>query len=134
MPPECRPCRGGGERARGGDGNMRALMWSQQRSPRGSAMRLVPTLSALAVACLSVLAAAREPDVNLPDIGSSAASLATPQELREYGAGMLQEMRAYDLVVDDPLLVDYINALGYRLVASSDHPDPGFTFFIVRDD
>jgi len=97
-------------------------------------MRLVPTLSALAVACLSVLAGAREPDVKLPDIGSSAASLATPQELREYGAGMLQEMRAYDLVVDDPLLVDYINALGYRLVASSDHPDPGFTFFIVRDD
>ncbi|MBA8883926.1 M48 family metalloprotease [Dokdonella fugitiva] len=97
-------------------------------------MRLVPALSALAAASLSVLAGAREPDVKLPDIGSSAASLATPQELREYGAGMLQEMRAYDLVVDDPLLADYINALGYRLVASSDQPDPNFTFFIVRDD
>ncbi|MGN6520783.1 MAG: beta-barrel assembly-enhancing protease [Dokdonella sp.] len=97
-------------------------------------MRLAPTLTALATACLCTLADARDLDVKLPDIGSSAAGLATPQELREYGAGMLQEMRAYDLVVDDPLLVDYINALGYRLVAASDHPDPGFTFFIVRDD
>ncbi|HEU4663879.1 MAG TPA: M48 family metalloprotease [Dokdonella sp.] len=97
-------------------------------------MRFTPALTAIAVACASALAAAREHDVKLPDIGSSAASLATPQELREYGAGMLQEMRAYDLVVEDPLLVDYINALGYRLVASSEHPDPGFTFFIVRDD
>jgi len=104
-------------------------------SSRGPfAMRFIRAASALTVACISVLAAARDPDVRLPDIGSSAASLATPQELREYGAGMLQEMRAYELVVDDPLLGDYINALGYRLVASSDHPDPGFYFFIVRDD
>jgi predicted Zn-dependent protease len=97
-------------------------------------MRFSHFASALTIACVSVLAAARDPDVRLPDIGSSAASLATPQELREYGAGMLQEMRAYELVVDDPLLSDYINALGYRLVASSDHPDPGFYFFIVRDE
>ncbi len=91
-------------------------------------------LTVLASACISVLAGAREPDVKLPDIGSSAAGLATPQELREYGAGMLQELRAYDLVVDDPQLGDYINALGYRLVAASDKPDGGFYFFIVRDD
>jgi predicted Zn-dependent protease len=97
-------------------------------------MRFSQVASALTIACISVLAAARDPDVRLPDIGSSAASLATPQELREYGAGMLQEMRAYELVVDDPLLSDYINALGYRLVASSDNPDPGFYFFIVRDE
>jgi len=97
-------------------------------------MRFSRLASALTIACVSVLAAARDPDVRLPDIGSSAASLATPQELREYGAGMLQEMRAYELVVDDPLLSDYINALGFRLVASSDHPDSGFYFFIVRDE
>jgi predicted Zn-dependent protease len=97
-------------------------------------MRFSQIASALTIACISVLAAARDPDVRLPDIGSSAASLATPQELREYGAGMLQEMRAYELVLEDPLLSDYINALGYRLVASSDHPDPGFYFFVVRDD
>ncbi len=97
-------------------------------------MRLRSLTTVLVTACLATLAGARESShVKLPDIGSSAAALATPQELREYGAGMLQEMRAYEMVLDDPLLSDYINSLGYRLVASSERPDSGFTFFIVRD-
>jgi len=97
-------------------------------------MRLRHLAIAVATACLATLAGANESNgVKLPDIGSSAASLATPQELREYGAGMLQEMRAYEMVLDDPLLTDYVNSLGYRLVASSERPDSGFTFFIVRD-
>ena len=95
------------------------------------------SLAIASAACLLAVAAgagAGEPAaVKLPDIGSSAAALATPQELREYGAGMLQEMRAYDMVLDDPLLSDYIGSLGYRLVAASDRADSGFTFFIVRD-
>lgn len=97
-------------------------------------MRLRHLAIAVATACLATLAGADESSgVKLPDIGSSAASLATPQELRDYGAGMLQEMRAYEMVLDDPLLSDYVNSLGYRLVSSSDRPDSGFTFFIVRD-
>ncbi|MEO6690010.1 MAG: M48 family metalloprotease [Dokdonella sp.] len=58
----------------------------------------------------------------------------SPQDLHDYGAAMLQEMRAYGLVLDDALLSDYINSLGFRLVASSEHPDMSFTFFIVRDE
>ncbi|HEY0178772.1 MAG TPA: M48 family metalloprotease [Dokdonella sp.] len=96
-------------------------------------MRLVHGLTVLTVACATALAGAREPDVKLPDIGSSAGSVASPQELHDYGAAMLQEMRAYGLVLDDPLLNDYINSIGYRLVASSDRPDLSFTFFVVRD-
>ena len=46
---------------------------------------------------------------------------------------MLRQMRALDMVVDDPLLDDYINDLGYRLVASSDKPKEHFAFFIVKD-
>lgn len=97
-------------------------------------MRLRLLATTVLTACLATLAGAGEPgNVKLPDIGSSAAALATPQELRDYGAGMYQQMRAYDMVLDDPLLNDYINSLGYRLVAASDRPDPNFTFFIVRD-
>lgn len=98
-------------------------------------MRLHTLATALITACLATLAGAGEPGsgVKLPDIGSSAAALATPQELREYGAGMLAEMRAHEMVLDDPLLADYINALGYRLVAASQRPDSGFTFFIMRE-
>jgi predicted Zn-dependent protease len=46
---------------------------------------------------------------------------------------MLRQMRALDMVVDDPLLDDYVNDLGYRLVASSDKPKEHFAFFIVKD-
>jgi len=90
-------------------------------------------LCVLAVALMATLAGAREPDVRLPDIGSSAAAILSPQDLHDYGAEMLQEMRAYGMVLDDALLTDYINALGFKLVAASDHPDMAFDFFIVRD-
>ncbi|MEO7430659.1 MAG: M48 family metalloprotease [Dokdonella sp.] len=87
----------------------------------------------LAASLIVSLATAREPDVRLPDIGSSAAAILSPQDLHDYGAEMLQEMRAYGMVLDDALLTDYINALGFKLVAASDHPDMSFDFFIVRD-
>jgi predicted Zn-dependent protease len=46
---------------------------------------------------------------------------------------MLQQMRALDMVVDDPLLDDYINNLGFRLVANSAKPKDHFAFFIAKD-
>jgi len=97
-------------------------------------MRLVHGFSLLAAACIATLAGAREPEVKLPDIGSSAAGLMSPQDMHDYGASMLQEMRALGMVLEDALLDDYINSLGYRLVASSESPNLPFTFFIVRDD
>jgi predicted Zn-dependent protease len=97
-------------------------------------MRFPPVLTLLAVACATTLAGAREPDLKLPDIGSSAAALMSPQDLHDYGASMLQELRGLGLVLDDALLDDYLEGLGYRLVASSDKPDGSFAFFIVRDE
>jgi len=78
-------------------------------------------------------AASAQQDVRLPDLGSSANALISPQEARDYGAAMLHQMRALDLVVDDPLLDDYINDLGFRLVANSDKPKDHFAFFVVKD-
>jgi predicted Zn-dependent protease len=97
-------------------------------------MRVVRALPLLTAACIAALAGAREPEIKLPDIGSSAAGMVSPQDMHDYGAAMLQEMRAYGLVLDDALVNDYINALGYKLVASSDRPDLSFTFFVVRDE
>ncbi|MCK9538317.1 M48 family metalloprotease [Dokdonella sp.] len=97
-------------------------------------MSITRALPVVVLACAATLAGARDPDVKLPDIGSSAAALATSQELRDYGAAMLHQLRAHELVLDDPLLDDYIKALGYRLVAASDRPDLGYTFFIMRSE
>ena len=98
-------------------------------APRRLAPRLLTALITAGLAC----AAGAQQDVRLPDLGSSANALISPQEAQDYGASMLRQMRALDMVVDDPLLDDYVNDLGYRLVASSDKPKEHFAFFIVRD-
>jgi len=92
-------------------------------------------LIALAAAGAAFAAGAQDTpdDVRLPDLGSSANALISPQEAQDYGAMMLQQMRALDMVVDDPLLDDYINNLGFRLVANSAKPKDHFAFFIAKD-
>lgn len=89
-------------------------------------------LPALLAAALSFAAGAQD-NVRLPDMGSSAGTLLSPQEADAYGSSMLHQMRALGLVVDDPLLDAYVNALGYRLVAASADPKQKFTFFVVKD-
>jgi len=96
-------------------------------------MASLRAITFLASACIAGLAGARDVDVKLPDIGSSAGSVMSPQDQRDYGASVLHELRSYGLVLDDALLDEYINALGYRLVANSERPDLPFTFFVMRD-
>lgn len=86
----------------------------------------------LICAALSCTVGAQQ-DARLPDLGSSANALISPQEAQDYGASMLRQMRALDMVVDDPLLDDYISDLGYRLASNSAKPKDHFAFFIVKD-
>jgi predicted Zn-dependent protease len=99
-------------------------------SPRRPAPRL---LTALILAGLAFGAGAQS-EVRLPDLGSSANALISPQEAQDYGAAMLRQMRALHMVVDDPLLDDYVNDLGYRLVAACARPRDHFAFFVAKDD
>jgi len=78
--------------------------------------------------------AAWSQDIALPDIGASADRLISPEQERRIGVGMMREFRAHDLVLEDPLVNDYLRGLGYRLVAQSERQDDNFTFFMVRSD
>lgn len=98
-------------------------------APRRPATRL---LTALILAGLAFAAGAQDSS-RLPDLGSSANALISPQEAQDYGASMLRQMRALGMVVDDPLLEDYINDLGFRLVAACAKPRDHFQFFVVKD-
>jgi predicted Zn-dependent protease len=102
------------------------------KSPRHLPKRLLTTL---VMAGLAFAAGAQDKpdDIRLPDLGSSANALVSPQELQDYGQMMLEQMRALDMVVDDPLADDYINNLGFRLVANSAKPKDHFAFFIAKD-
>jgi predicted Zn-dependent protease len=93
-----------------------------------------PSFAALAFAGITALTGvAHAYDTPLPDIGSSAGTVASPEEQRQYGFYMLHELRNQQLVLDDELLADYLNTLGYRLVSYSPKTDQPFTFFVVRD-
>ncbi len=95
-------------------------------------MRLRPLLLSLSIALLTAASGAKD-TVRLPHLGSRADQAFTQAEARAYGASMLRQMRALGLVVDDPLANQYLNALGYRLVAASESPGTRFTFFIPRE-
>jgi predicted Zn-dependent protease len=91
-------------------------------------------LAALLLASVTALTGvAHAYDAPLPDIGSSAGTVASPEEQRQYGFYMLHELRNQGALVDDELLADYLNTLGYRLVSYSPKADQPFTFFVVRD-
>ncbi|WP_414707311.1 M48 family metalloprotease [Rudaea sp.] len=88
----------------------------------------------LLVAALGLLCGnANATDTRLPNLGSSAGQIASPEEQRQYGFYVLHELRNQSGVLDDALLTDYLNTLGYRLVSNSTQPDQAFTFFVVRD-
>jgi len=75
-----------------------------------------------------LLAQSRDP-LQLPDIGSSAATLITPAEEQGYGESTLRQLRAYGMLMEDPLLDEYLNSLGNRLASFSERPQQEFTFF-----
>lgn len=68
----------------------------------------------------------------LPGIGSSAEQVFTAAEESEYGAMVFRELRRYGYLLEDPQLVDYLNAMGHRLVVHNPDPIHDFTFFLIR--
>jgi predicted Zn-dependent protease len=96
------------------------------------------SLLALTLACAATLAASIAPafaagSQNLPDIGSSAGQVLSPELQKAYGEQTLQEMRRQGLVLDDPLLEDWLQGVGDRIGPYSNRPSQEFHFFIVRD-
>jgi beta-barrel assembly-enhancing protease len=102
-------------------------------APRHLRKRLLTALVLAGISCVAGAQQDKPDDIRLPDLGSSANALISPEEAKDYGAMMLQQMRALDMVVNDPLLDDYINSLGFRLASNSARPKDHFAFFIVKD-
>lgn len=95
-------------------------------------MRFFATgLLSAGLVAMAALPAARA-QVRLPNLGGSAQAVLSPHEASMYGASMLRQMRAMHMVLDDPLVHDYLNDVGYRLVAHSALPTQKFTFFVVN--
>jgi predicted Zn-dependent protease len=94
----------------------------------------VKVLTAVMV-CLGCLpAAAQQNRIDLPDMGASADSVLSRAEEEEYAKALIRQMRAYDVLVDDPLIANFFEDMGFRLASHSDRPDKSFTFVVMNQD
>lgn len=67
----------------------------------------------------------------LPEIGDISGNLMTPAEEQRLGKAFMRGIRTSEKVVDDPLLIDYLQDLGRRLANNSDDATGDYTFFLI---
>jgi len=70
---------------------------------------------------------------DLPDIGSSAGAVISPPEEYQLGRMIMRGLRDSDLVLDDPEVTEYIQAIGNNLASHSGREGQSFQFFVVND-
>ena len=86
-------------------------------------------LCALLIAALSLPAVPDE----LPELGDTSSASLSAQQEQALGRGVMLEIRTDRDYFSDPFTADYLNSLGYRLVANAGGGGQEFEFFIVRD-
>ncbi len=69
----------------------------------------------------------------LPDLGEVAQTVMTPQDEQRIGEEILRDVASSGEVVNDIEVIDYLQALGYRLATNGPDNRQRFTFFVVRD-
>ncbi len=94
-------------------------------------IKLILTLTLIYISNLLNLTFAQQ--IDLPDIGDSGAALVTLKEEELTGEAVLRNIRRAGGLIEDPILVDYINRLGHKLVAASIDKKTSFYFFIIND-
>lgn len=88
-------------------------------------------LAALALCASLPLAAVAQNQ--LPDFGDASSSTLSPADEREIGALLMRQIRSYLPVVDDPEIEEYIQSLGYNLLANGTQGSTDFYFFVIAD-
>ncbi len=69
----------------------------------------------------------------LPDLGDVSQATISPHQERQIGEQSMFEIRADRRYLDDAEISDYLNQLGYQLVANSSEPGREFEFFAIND-
>ncbi|MGF1727248.1 beta-barrel assembly-enhancing protease [Photobacterium nomapromontoriensis] len=69
----------------------------------------------------------------LPEIGMAAASTLSIEKEMEYGDAYMRMIRASMPIINDPLLSEYIQDLGHRLVANASDVRTPFEFFLIQN-
>lgn len=88
-------------------------------------------ITVLSVAALCLSSVSRAERISLPELGNSASNVISKSDEKEYAQKLIRQMRAYHLLVEDPLINDFFSDMGYKLAAHSDEPDTSFTFVVL---
>lgn len=72
-------------------------------------------------------------DFNLPQIGEAGANSITPGEELQIGVRIMNQLHNEDVILDDPLIHEYIDNLGHQLSSHSDNPTLHFEYFVLKD-
>jgi len=70
----------------------------------------------------------------LPEIGASAASVLSLDKERQIGDIMMRQLRASQPIINDPVLIEYINHLGNKLIKNAQDVNYRFQFFLINKD
>jgi predicted Zn-dependent protease len=105
--------------------------------PRRRLFKTPPILQRIllsaAMVLVSMASVAQTDNVTLPDMGASADSILSRKEEEDYARTLLMQMRAYEVLVEDPQIAAFFSDMGYRLVSYSDRPDKAFTFVVLNE-
>jgi len=77
-------------------------------------------------------ARADQSPLNLPTLGEAAGEELSPLEERKFGEEAMREFHQEADFLDDPDSLEYLNNLGYQLVAASPAHQVDFQFFLLR--
>ena len=72
-------------------------------------------------------------ELHLPSLGTVAGADLSILEERQLGEELMQRVRADKSFMNDEETTDYLNRLGYRLIAAGSAPAYDFFFFPIRD-
>ena len=69
----------------------------------------------------------------LPEIGISGFSVLSLEKERQIGQAMMRQLRASQPLIQDPVLIEYINDLGNQLVKNAQDVNYAFKFFLINN-
>jgi predicted Zn-dependent protease len=105
-------------------------------------MRVIPLLHLLLAVVLSlgvglslpvVGTGLGEPSIQLPELGSPADQYLTPRDEVRLGQAFMQNVRETQAVVTDPLISEYIQQLGERILKHSEAASQPYHFFVIEE-
>ena len=95
-------------------------------------MRIAKKFLILNLLCWTGILAAQNPS-SLPDMGGTSTRVVPIEQELTFARDFERFMRANNMLIEDPLIRDYFEDMGFRLVAQSDRQGGSFHFFLLRE-